>query len=87
MNSINLDAIATGMCINLPKEMLEKVCSLNYMALSTATIEGIDSEETIVAAKDMGGRPAYLGEVAGVVGLLCMPEAGWISKCFFTKYM
>jgi 3-oxoacyl-[acyl-carrier protein] reductase len=79
VNSINPGAMATGMYTGLPKEMLEKVWSLNYMAPLAATREGIDSEDTIAAAKDMGGRPAYLDEVAGVVGLLCMPEAGWIT--------
>ncbi|KAL1801561.1 hypothetical protein ACET3X_001903 [Alternaria dauci] len=79
VNSINPGAMATGMYTGLPKEMLERVWSLNYMAPLAATREGVDSEETIAAAKDMGGRPAYLDEVAGVVGLLCMPEAGWIT--------
>ncbi|CAN9082995.1 unnamed protein product [Alternaria alternata] len=79
VNSINPGAMATGMYTGLPKEMLEKVWSLNYMAPLAATREGIDSEDTVAAAKDMGGRPAYLDEVAGVVGLLCMPEAGWIT--------
>ncbi|KAF2246224.1 NAD(P)-binding protein [Trematosphaeria pertusa] len=79
VNSINPGAMATGMYTGLPKEMLEKVWSLNYMAPLARTREGIDSQETIDAAKDMGGRPAYLEEVAGIVGLLCMPEAGWIT--------
>lgn len=79
VNSINPGAMATGMYTGLPKEMLEKVWSLNYMAPLAATREGVDSVETIAAAKDMGGRPAYLEEVAGIVGLLCMPEAGWIT--------
>ncbi|CAO2656029.1 Nn.00g048320.m01.CDS01 [Neocucurbitaria sp. VM-36] len=79
VNSINPGAMATGMYTGLPKEMLEKVWSLNYMAPLAATREGIDSKETIATAKDLGGRPAYLEEVAGIVGLLCMPEAGWIT--------
>ncbi|KAI4938554.1 hypothetical protein J4E85_000995 [Alternaria conjuncta] len=79
VNAINPGAIATGMYTSLPKEMLERAWSLNYMAPLAATREGIDSEETIAAAKDLGGRPAYLEEIAGVVGLLCMPEAGWVT--------
>lgn len=79
VNSINPGAMATGMYTSLPKEMLEKVWSLNYMAPLAATREGVDSQEAIAAAKEMGGRPAYLDEVAGIVGLLCMPEAGWIT--------
>jgi NAD(P)-dependent dehydrogenase (short-subunit alcohol dehydrogenase family) len=79
VNSINPGAMATGMYTSLPKEMLEKVSSLNYVAPLMATREGVGPKETIDAAKDMGGRPAYLEEVAGIVGLLCMPEAGWIT--------
>lgn len=79
VNSINPGAMATGMYTELPKEMLDKVWSLNYMAPLAATREDVDSKETIAAAKSMGGRPAYLEEVAGIVGLLCMPEAGWIT--------
>ncbi|KZM18932.1 uncharacterized protein EKO05_0006684 [Ascochyta rabiei] len=79
VNSINPGAMATGMYTELPKEMLDKVWSLNYMAPLAAAREGVDSEETIAAVKPMGGRPAYLEEVAGIVGLLCMPEAGWIT--------
>lgn len=79
VNSINPGAMATGMYTELPKEMLDKVWSLNYMAPLAATRRGVDSEQTIAAAKPMGGRPAYLEEVAGIVGLLCMPEAGWIT--------
>lgn len=79
VNSINPGAMATSMYTGLPKEMLEKVWSLNYMAPLAAPREDIDSKETVEIAKSMGGRPAYLEEVAGVVGLLCMPDAGWIT--------
>jgi 3-oxoacyl-[acyl-carrier protein] reductase len=79
VNSINPGAMATGMYTTLPKDMLEKVWSLNYMAPLAATREGVDPGATIAAAKDLGGRPAHLEEVAGIVGLLCMPEAGWIT--------
>lgn len=79
VNSVNPGAMATSMYTALPQDMLEKVWSLNCMAPLAATREGVDSAETIAAAKNMGGRPAYLGEVAGVVGLICMPEAGWIT--------
>lgn len=79
VNSINPGAMMTGMYTGLPQEMLEKVWSLNYMAPLARTREGIDSPEIVEAAKGLGGRPAYLEEVASIVGLLCMPEAGWIT--------
>jgi 3-oxoacyl-[acyl-carrier protein] reductase len=79
VNSINPGAMVMGMYTGLPKEMLKKVWSPNYMAPLAATRAGIDSRETIEAANDMGGRPAYLEEVAEIFGLLCIPEAGWIT--------
>ena len=79
VNSINPGAMATGMYTELPKEMLDRAWLLNQLAPLAATREGVDSAQTIAAAKSLGGRPAYLEEVAGVVGLLCMPEAGWIT--------
>ncbi|OAG04637.1 NAD(P)-binding protein [Paraphaeosphaeria sporulosa] len=79
VNSINPGAMMTGMYTGLPQEMLEKVWSLNYMAPLAKPRVGIDSPETVEAAKGLGGRPAYLEEVSGIVGLLCMPESGWIT--------
>ncbi|KAF2646770.1 NAD(P)-binding protein [Massarina eburnea CBS 473.64] len=79
VNSINPGAMMTGMYSGLPQEMLEKVWSLNYMAPLAKPREGIDSPETVEAAKGLGGRPAYLEEVAGIIALLSMPEAGWIT--------
>ncbi|KAF2448483.1 NAD(P)-binding protein [Karstenula rhodostoma CBS 690.94] len=79
VNSINPGAMMTGMYTGLPQEMLEKVWSLNYMAPLAKPREGIDSPEIVEAAKGLGGRPAYLEEVSGIVGLLCMPESGWIT--------
>ncbi|KAF2709254.1 NAD(P)-binding protein [Pleomassaria siparia CBS 279.74] len=41
--------------------------------------KGIDSEEIYGPATKAGGRPAYSEEIAGVVGMLCTPEAGWTT--------
>lgn len=41
--------------------------------------EGVDSAEVVRDAKSSGGRPAYTAEVAGIVGMLCGPEAGWCT--------
>ena len=79
VNAINPGAMATGMYTGLPQEMLEKVWPLNFMAPLARAREGIDSEQTVKAAKEMGGRPAYLEEVAGIVGLICSPESGWMT--------
>ncbi|KAF2127459.1 NAD(P)-binding protein [Dothidotthia symphoricarpi CBS 119687] len=41
--------------------------------------KGIDPERIYEASQNAGGRPAYSEEVAGVVGMLCLPEAGWTT--------
>lgn len=69
VNSIETGTMAIGMYTELPQGMLDKVWSLNYMAPQAATREGVNSEQTVVAAKPMDGRPAYLEEVTGIVGL------------------
>lgn len=41
--------------------------------------EGTDAQNIVEDAKTSGGRPAYPEEVAGVIGMLCLPEAGWVT--------
>jgi NAD(P)-dependent dehydrogenase (short-subunit alcohol dehydrogenase family) len=41
--------------------------------------KGIDEERIYEASQNAGGRPAYSEEIAGVVGMLCLPEAGWTT--------
>ncbi|KAJ9133752.1 NAD(P)-binding protein [Pleurostoma richardsiae] len=40
---------------------------------------GIDPPELVEDAKSTGGRPAYKREIAGVVGMLCTPDASYIT--------
>jgi NAD(P)-dependent dehydrogenase (short-subunit alcohol dehydrogenase family) len=42
-----------------------------------AVRDGIDREIFVKEAPLAGGRPAYEEEIAGVVSMLCLPEAGW----------
>ncbi|KAI0597358.1 short-chain dehydrogenase [Biscogniauxia sp. FL1348] len=41
--------------------------------------EGIDSPELVEDARTSGGRPAYVGEVAGIVAMLCGEDAAWCT--------
>lgn len=40
---------------------------------------GIDATEVVEEAKIGGGRPAYTSEIAGIVGMLCTPDAAWCT--------
>lgn len=41
--------------------------------------KGVDADEVLEDAKTSGGRPAYTTEVAGIVGMLCTPDAAWCT--------
>lgn len=41
--------------------------------------QGVDADEVVEEAKTSGGRPAYTSEVAGIVGMLCTPDAAWCT--------
>jgi NAD(P)-dependent dehydrogenase (short-subunit alcohol dehydrogenase family) len=45
----------------------------------SAAVEGKDPPAVVEAAKTTGGRPAHDYEIASLVGLLCMPEAGFTT--------
>jgi 3-oxoacyl-[acyl-carrier protein] reductase len=77
VNAINAGAMATGMYTGLLKEMLDKVWSLNYMASLAATREGIDSPDTIAAAKGMGTNRRIWTRLLGLLDCcVCMRRVG-----------
>ena len=41
--------------------------------------KGVDPQEHVDAAKEVGGRPGYDYEIAGVVAMLCGPDAAWCT--------
>ncbi|KAG6355792.1 hypothetical protein INS49_003758 [Diaporthe citri] len=40
---------------------------------------GIDPDDVVEEAKTTGGRPAYAHEVAGIIAMLCLPDAAWCT--------
>jgi 3-oxoacyl-[acyl-carrier protein] reductase len=40
---------------------------------------GIDSQELVDDAENSGGRPAYVGEIAGIVAMLLGEDAAWCT--------
>ncbi|KAF3760656.1 NAD(P)-binding protein [Cryphonectria parasitica EP155] len=41
--------------------------------------QGVDADEVVEEARTSGGRPAYVHEIAGIVGMLCTPDAAWCT--------
>lgn len=79
VNSVNPGGMDTGMYDSLPEDMLQKLAPFNKLTPLAAVREGLDAERVHKLAADTGGRSAYPEEVAGVVGMLCLPEAGWTT--------
>ncbi|KAK8069407.1 3-oxoacyl-reductase [Apiospora phragmitis] len=51
----------------------------NALTPLAAVRPGVDSQSVLDLAKSIGGRPGYLEEIAGIVGICCLPESGWMT--------
>lgn len=79
VNAINPGPVATDMYWGNDESFI----ALNKPFIENTPLaaprKGIDSEKIYEASQGAGGRPAYSEEVAGIVGMLCLPEAGWTT--------
>lgn len=71
--------VATEMYNSLPREVKATFIPWNKNTPLAAIREHVDAPEFIEGAPLIGGRPAYLHEIAGVVAMICSPEAGWTT--------
>lgn len=79
VNSVNPGPVATEMYGGVSEEFEERMRPwLEHTPLAAARKE-IDGEEVCRKVEGKGGRPAYEGEIAGVVGMLCSGESGWCT--------
>ncbi|PSN73343.1 short chain dehydrogenase [Corynespora cassiicola Philippines] len=69
----------TGLYSGLPDEPREALKPFNILTPLAKTRENVDSQEMLDLGKSIGGRPGYLEEVAGIVGVACLPESGWMT--------
>ncbi|KAJ4370962.1 hypothetical protein N0V86_008656 [Didymella sp. IMI 355093] len=80
VNSVSVGCMAgTGLYDCIPKEMSHAVFPLLSNAPLSAVRPGVDSEEVVEAAKDLGGRPAYVNEAAAIVSMICGRESAWMT--------
>ncbi|KAJ9642386.1 hypothetical protein H2201_004779 [Coniosporium apollinis] len=77
VNSINPGPVATDMYASNGQEFFDMINPWLKNTPLAAAREGIDDKEFVEQAPKAGGRPAYEHEIAGVVGMLCLPESGW----------
>ena len=80
VNSVSVGCMAgTGLYDCIPKEMSHVVFPLLSNAPLSAVRPDVDSKEVIDAAKDLGGRPAYVDEAAAIVSMICGSESAWMT--------
>lgn len=79
VNSVSPGPMDTGLLHGLPKAASEALKM--YQALIPLARErpGVDDEDTVKLAAEIGGRPGTLEEVANIVGIACLPESGWMT--------
>ncbi|KAH0422175.1 hypothetical protein CcaCcLH18_12956 [Colletotrichum camelliae] len=79
VNAVAPGPMDTGLYSSLPDEPREALRPLNNLTPLAKARPGVDSQEVLDLAQSIGGRPGYLEEVAGVVGVCCLPESGWMT--------
>ncbi|KAI8238856.1 L-xylo-3-hexulose reductase [Colletotrichum sp. SAR 10_99] len=79
VNAVAPGPMDTGLYSGLPDEPREALRPLNNLTPLAKARPGVDSQEVLDLAQSIGGRPGYLEEVAGVVGVCCLPESGWMT--------
>lgn len=79
VNAVCPGPMDTGLYSSLPDEPREMLRPFNVLTPLAKAREGVDSPEVLQLAESIGGRPGYLEEVAGIVGIACLPESGWMT--------
>ncbi|KAF1928547.1 3-oxoacyl-reductase 1 [Didymella exigua CBS 183.55] len=79
VNAVNPGPVATDMYWSNDEKFIEANRPFIETTPLAAPRKGIDEERIYNASQGAGGRPAYSKEVAGIVGMLCLPEAGWTT--------
>ena len=81
VNAVNPGPVATDMYGGVDKEFAETMRMWNGITPGAQVVEGLDTEEMVKFVSEgnegqgLGGRPASAEEIAGIVGMLCLPES------------
>lgn len=79
VNAVNPGPVEGDMYSSTTPEFKKGLSPFISVAPLMAVRKGIDDEQLVKDAELSGGRPAYFHEIAGVVGMLCTPDAAWCT--------
>jgi NAD(P)-dependent dehydrogenase (short-subunit alcohol dehydrogenase family) len=79
VNSVSPGPMDTGLLNGLPDEPRNALRLYNALIPLAKERPGVDTEDMLRLAGEIGGRPGTLEEVAGIVGIACLPESGWMT--------
>lgn len=79
VNSINPGPVSTSMWFQNSDEFMAAIKPVIQQAPLEKIRPELDEPALVEGAEKAGGRPAYTWEIAGVVGMLCLPDAGWVT--------
>lgn len=78
VNTVNPGSVLTDMFRNCSEDVLAAQ-GLWSKVIPLSGAREWDTEEVKAIAEKWGGRPAYVEEIAGVVGMVCSPESAWMT--------
>lgn len=79
VNAVNPGPVATDMWAGTTDDFKKGVGLFNSTVPLAAVRPDVDTEQMVADAKLSGGRPAYVEEIAGSVGMLCTKDASWCT--------
>lgn len=78
VNAINPGPVMTDMYLSASEEVKQGLALWNPVTPLVA-VRDSDSDEVKELGNRLGGRAAYDHEIAGMVAILCEPDAGWCT--------
>ena len=79
VNAINPGPVLTDMWSKTSPDFKEHLRSFVEHSPSMAIRKDIDAEALVMDGKKAGGRPGYVEEIAGIVGMLCTQDSMWCT--------
>lgn len=79
VNAINPGPVKTDMWGQTTQEFKDSLGNWMRHTPGAGIRKDVDDEDLVKDAVNAGGRPAYVGEIGGIVGMLCTADSVWCT--------